>query len=109
MPNVLLDLAEFRAKLIAEKRSTIYIRLSEKYGVNPYYLWNIINSPGYKPPARICAILGIKFYLPAPICRKCGGVHVTKYCTANRKPWRDWHYHFGMTDDLLEKRLNWPN
>ena len=58
------------------------------------------------PPGTLCTIaktgyvpkkwhtkLGIRIYKPAPVCVKCGEVHVTKRCTKNDvqpvRRWRD--------------------
>ena len=41
-------------------------------------------------------LLGLPALAPAPVCRRCGNVHVTKTCTANRKPptrWADYPLH----------------
>ena len=65
------ELAQFRAALIAEyekDKKTTYSALGRKYGVNQKYLREIINTPGYEPPASVCAKLGIAKYQPAPVC-----------------------------------------
>ena len=61
------------------------------------------------PAGTLCAIangddvppkwhkrLGLTVTAPAPVSRRCGNVHVTKTCTANRKPptrWADYPLH----------------
>ena len=45
----------------------------------------------HKP--EIIKSLGLPITAPAPVCPKCGGVHVTKRCTANKpapRKRRDW-------------------
>jgi hypothetical protein len=50
----------FRKALREEKKYSTYDDLVDEYGVNRYYLWNIINKDGYLPPLRICLILDIE-------------------------------------------------
>src|SRR3990167_9978334 len=76
-------LNDFRVRIRAEKPLSTYTILEEEYGVNRYYLWHIINTDNYDPPDRIKEKLGIQIFKPAPICLKCGNVHVTKKCMAN--------------------------
>jgi hypothetical protein len=46
-----------------------------------------IAMDGYEPKrASIRVKLGLPAFLPAPVCPKCGVVHVAKRCTARRKP-----------------------
>ncbi len=83
-----LDITEFREKLTAEKQKATYSALVNKYGVNRYYLWNIINDECYKPPFKVALKLGIKTYAPAPVCAWCGEVHVSSRCPHRRRPYR---------------------
>lgn len=78
-----------RAEIKALKQNHTYAYLSKKYGVNNYYLWNIINVRGYRPPDKVLLKLGCTVTKPAPVCRKCGAVHVTTRCTAKARQYRD--------------------
>ena len=87
------NMADFRVKIRQEKTYFTYEQLEEMYGVNRYYLWHIINNDDYVPPEWAQNRLGIRVYKPAPVCVKCGEVHVTKRCTKNDvqpvRRWRD--------------------
>jgi len=78
-----MNIADFRADLLKEKAYKSYAKLEDWYEVNRYYLWHMVNDETYEPPIRIMLKLGIAAYRPAPVCLKCGQVHVTKRCTAN--------------------------
>lgn len=44
-------LSDLRRRIMAESGSRKgYARLERVYRVNRYYLWNIVNTPGYLPP-----------------------------------------------------------
>lgn len=43
----------FAENLIILKRFHTYGELQEKYGVNQYYLWRIINEHDYTPPVKV--------------------------------------------------------
>ena len=70
------ELDVFRVKITEEKQKAIYAELETEYGVNRYYLWNIINHADYEPPAWVCEKLGIAVYKPAPVCPRCNVVHL---------------------------------
>ena len=76
MKVMLYELAQFRSVITAEKAYKTYEVLEADYGVNQFYLWNIINKPDYEPPAWVCAKLGIAKYEPAPVC----SVHRVVHC-----------------------------
>jgi hypothetical protein len=67
-------------------KSKSYTFLADFYGVNKYYLWHIANDEEPKIPVHIAIKLGLVVFQPAPVCPRCGIVHVTKRCTANDKP-----------------------
>lgn len=69
------NLADFRAILRAEKELSTYDSLAEKYGVNKFYLHEIITDDSYIPPASVAARLGIVILRPTPACPDCGAVH----------------------------------
>jgi hypothetical protein len=73
-----MQLADFKEKLRAEKLSHSYAFLEDWYGVNRYYLWNLLNLDGYTPPEWAQEKLGIQIYRPAPVCPNCGEVHLIK-------------------------------
>ena len=53
-------------------------------------------ADGRAPGEKVRHVLRMAETAPAPVCRKCGNVHVTKTCTANRKPptrWADYPLH----------------
>ena len=97
-------LDEFRALLELLKKQFSYKHLEDEMGVNRYYLWKILNDETYRPTPRISHILGIKLYREAPVCSKCGEVHVTKICTKNRKPRTNWR---GDADQGFERLLRY--
>ena len=81
------DLSAIVAALVAEKDTITYDELTEKYGVNKFYLWHMINTPDYDPPDQVKEALGIQKFETVPVC-SCGEVHLTKTCPHQRKPHR---------------------
>lgn len=82
---VLLEDSEFRANLRAEKAKSTYAALERKYGVNQFYLWNMIRRDDYIPPPKVAAALGITVLRLAPACAQCGEVHtIDGVCTARK-------------------------
>ena len=79
------SLAERKAEFEAFLDNFTYAALEKRTGVNRYYLWNIVNKPGYQPPAKICAKLGIVRLEPAPVCSKCGEIHLRRTCPTTAK------------------------
>ena len=71
----LAKLSDFREKIREEKSLCTYSVLEEDYGVNRWYLWNIINDDSYEPPEHIQTVLRIQIYKPAPVCDVHGIVH----------------------------------
>ena len=53
-------LSEFKKTLKSQKRGHSYRVLSWKYRVNRRYLWEILNTPEYKPPQWVMDILGVE-------------------------------------------------
>ena len=105
------ELEQFRAALIAEyekDKKTTYSALERKYGVNQKYLWEIINTPGYEPPASVCAKLGIAKYQPAPVCLVHGVVHCfdcrTQTVKAKGRP-REYKDLFAMPKGVLRWKI----
>lgn len=82
-----IGLSDFIASLVIEKQDKTYDELTEKYSVNKYYLWHIINTPDYDPPDHIKEALGIQKFEAVPVC-SCGEVHLSKTCPHQRKPRR---------------------
>ena len=63
---------------------------------------------GYEPKdARIRVKLGLPAMVPAPVCRLCGVVHVSKRCTAKaaRRPRDLWDLPVGELRRMLEERM----
>lgn len=55
------SLVMLRDVLMTEKGSgATYAKLESTYGVNRYYLWNIINRPDYQPPVKVLQALGVE-------------------------------------------------
>jgi len=54
------ELSDFRANIKGEKEEHSYTWLEEKYSVNRWYLWNIINMNRYIPPRKVRDKLGIR-------------------------------------------------
>lgn len=75
------SISDFRNRLVVEKETMTYDELVQKYGVNKFYLWHILNDATYEPPYKVCAALGIIALAPAPVCPECGEVHTTGFCT----------------------------
>ena len=50
-----------RDALVAEKQNSKYDEMAEKYGVNKFYLWHIVNDGDgeYYPPPHVCYALEI--------------------------------------------------
>lgn len=46
-------------------------------------------AKGYPVPRKWYARLGLKLYLPAPACDRCGQVHVSKRCPNRPRHYRD--------------------
>ena len=73
------------------KRLKNWRKVASFYGINVGMAWRIAH--GYEPKeAHIRYILDLPALVPAPVCPKCGNVHVTKRCTLVRRPhrWFDW-------------------
>lgn len=64
-----------------------YAVLETRYRVNRWYLWQFIHRDDYQPPPKVAAALGIQIYQPAPVCPRCGIVHVAKRCTRRAVAW----------------------
>ena len=61
-----MTLAEFRESLRAEKRNTPYSALVRRYGVNRYWLCNIVRNPKFRPSKTVMRKLGIVARKRAP-------------------------------------------
>lgn len=59
-------------------------------------------AKGYPIPHKWYKRLGLREYLPAPACPRCGKVHVSKRCTAQPRRYRDL---FDMPTAELLRRL----
>jgi len=69
-----------------------------------------IANRGYEPKdVHIRLQLGLPAMGEAPVCERCGVVHVSKRCTARRRPrWRDlWEVDVDVLRDALERRREW--
>lgn len=70
------------AKSYLERRT--WRSVAAEFGISPAMAWRIVMQ-GYEPhEAHIRFLLKLPALLPAPVCLKCGAVHVTKRCTANQ-------------------------
>lgn len=56
--------------------------IGKPYGVSKAIVRLILR--GWKPGPKIAKILGVTVYAPAPVCEKCGVVHVTSRCVVGK-------------------------
>jgi hypothetical protein len=98
---MLRTICNLRGDLLFNKPVHSYANLAEYYGVNQYYLWNIIKNEDYYPPAWVCQILKVPARALAPVCPIHGIVHPGR-CPRPRKPFQPW-----LTPEEMEERLDW--
>jgi hypothetical protein len=78
-----------------------YRQVGAIYRVSGGMAYRIINEAGYEPKeAHIRYILGLPALVPAPVCERCGEVHISRRCTRRPKPVRRWR-------DLPALLLRW--
>jgi len=66
-------------------------QIGKVYRITGGMAYRIANEQGYEPKdVHIRYILGLPALVPAPVCEKCGEVHLTKRCTRRRKSWLRW-------------------
>ncbi len=71
----------------AYKRLGTWRRVGEAFGISSGMAFRIARR-GYEPKdAKIRAKLGLASYAQAPVCEKCGVVHVSRRCTARPALW----------------------
>ena len=54
-----VSLVAFVRLLECQKRKYTYLELADHYNVNQRYLWELLNTPEYIPPAKVRRKLGI--------------------------------------------------
>lgn len=73
---------------LRELKSGTWKALADSLGHNQGLLWNVVNGKK-SAPASLIVTLGLTPRMaPAPVCRKCGAVHVRVTCpnTRNMRP-----------------------
>lgn len=97
-----------RAKVVRKLKAE-YRRLgrwqsvADIYQVNPAVVWRLVNEENYEPKGYDeRRRLGLDVFAPAPVCPKCGVVHVTKRCTKKPAQVADL---FAMPADELRWRM----
>jgi len=69
-----------------ERLKTSWATVGRAYGIPGGTAYRIATSDyePKRPAIRLC--LGLPALVPAPVCRQCGQLHVSKHCPAKRKP-----------------------
>ena len=81
-----------RAYTRAEKDKRKWRVVAAQFGLTPAMAWRIVNQEYEPKEPHIRARLELPALAPAPVCPKCGDVHVTKRCTkagTRVRRWRD--------------------
>lgn len=78
----------------AYRRLKNWRAVGREFGISEGMAWRLVNEAGYEPKdAHIRVRLGLPALMPAPVCGRCGEVHVAKRClrerTARAGRWRD--------------------
>ena len=77
----------FKARLWHEYRESSYSKLAKNYGINPWYVWHILNNHDYKPPLWVKRKLGWVNPRPRRIAIRCDDMHsAAKSITNNLAP-----------------------
>lgn len=88
--NAFSGIAELRQFLLENIADKTWRNMADKEFhnlVSAGTLNRIARDKDYEPKRPdIRRALGLPCFAPAPVCPKCGVVHTTKRCTANRKP-----------------------
>lgn len=89
----MMDITSLRKRLWKAYRANSnkggWRAVAAQYNVSAAMIYRIANS-SYEPKAAWARYhLGLPALAPAPVCPKCGQVHVTKRCT-RRKPPKRW-------------------
>lgn len=87
---ITFDVLQARIKKAYQKEKN-WRRVAQQFGINEGTAWDIAH--GYEPKTpELRRKLGLPSLAPAPVCTRCGDVHVTKRCTAKPRHvtrWRD--------------------
>jgi hypothetical protein len=100
-----LDMAQICTELLNRHSDMSWREIASKpeyRGIPAGTLWSI--AKGREPKSlRYRTILHLPALIPTPACPKCGAVHTTKRCTANKPaPRPSWRAELGI---IIEKRL----
>ena len=76
--------------------------VAEQFGITVAMAWRIANQDYEPKDPKIRVKLGLSALAPAPVCERCGEVHVSKRCTSRQRKHRDL---FAMDVNELRKAL----
>jgi len=82
-------------------------KVGDEYGITGAMAFRIANSDYEPKDPHILSTLGLPAYAPAPVCPKCGKVHVTKRCTVKKPPERWSEYTVDQLRTALINREEW--
>lgn len=104
----MIDITSLRKKLIKDYRRYSHKggwrKVGSDYGISGAVAYRIANSDYEPRDPHIRARLGLPAYAPAPVCVKCGNVHVTKRCTRKQPPTRWSDYPIDQLRAALDNR-----
>ena len=76
----------FKQRLYTEYQRSSYSRLAKEYGINPWYVWEILNDPKYRPPLWVKRKLGWVNPRPRRIAIRCDDMHSAAQSITNNLP-----------------------
>lgn len=96
----------------AYKKLHNWRRVGDELGISEGLAWRLANEDGYEPKdPHIRVRLGLPALAPAPVCGRCGEVHVAKRCTRRGfavRPYRSlWDWPVDELKRAMEKREEW--
>ena len=62
---------KYKSRLWLEYQKSSYSKLAKKYDINPWYVWEVLNDPDYKPPLWVKRRLGWVNPRPRRIAIRC--------------------------------------
>ncbi len=84
-----MDADKLAKKLLKEyKKMGTWDAVAAHYGLTKPLVWRVAMQHYEPKKPHIRHRLGLPALMPAPVCLKCGKVHVTKRCTATRPHYR---------------------
>jgi hypothetical protein len=101
-----VSIPELQQKLLkAHFSGKTWAEIGADYGCSGGLIHRIVYQDYEPKEPHIRFRMGLSSMLPAPVCPRCGIVHVTKRCPVRRVPLINWRYLFGMSCEELEQRL----